>query len=110
MAKISVIKRQLRRENLVRRYAELRQKLKNELKEATSFKSKMELHIKLQKLPRDSSKTRLRNRCFVTGRSKGYSRDFGLSRHVLREMAYQGLLPGVTKAGWGGKGPPSPKA
>jgi len=60
MAKTSVINRQLRRENLVRRYAEVRQQLKNELKKETSFKSKMELHIKLQKLPRDSSKTRLK--------------------------------------------------
>jgi ribosomal protein S14 len=53
------------------------------------------LHRKLQELPRNSSRVRLHNRCLVTGRPKGYSRDFGLSRHVLREMAHQGLLPGV---------------
>nr|YP_010478884.1 ribosomal protein S14 [Neustupella aerophytica]UVI61189.1 ribosomal protein S14 [Neustupella aerophytica] len=100
MAKISVIKRQIRREDLVRRYYELRQKLKNELKEATSFKAKMDLHIKLQKLPRDSSKTRLINRCWKTGRGKAVFRDFGLCRHMVREMANQGLLPGVQKSSW----------
>nr|YP_009551267.1 ribosomal protein S14 [Vischeria sp. ACOI 3415]QAA12192.1 ribosomal protein S14 [Vischeria sp. ACOI 3415] len=100
MAKFSVIKRQIRRENLVRRYYELRQKLKHELKEATSFKAKMDFHIKLQKLPRDSSKTRLRNRCWKTGRGKAVFRDFGLCRHMVREMANQGLLPGVCKSSW----------
>jgi small subunit ribosomal protein S14 len=100
MAKISVIKRQVRRENLVRRYYELRQKLKNELKEATSFKAKMDLHIRLQKLPRDSSQTRLRNRCWKTGRGSAIFRDFGLCRHMVREMANKGLLPGVIKSSW----------
>lgn len=100
MAKISVVKRQLRRENLVRQYFELRQKLKSELKEANSFKAKMELHIKLQKLPRDSAQTRLRNRCWKTGRGQAVFRDFGLCRHMVREMANQGLLPGVTKSSW----------
>jgi small subunit ribosomal protein S14 len=100
MAKTSVINRQLRRENLVRRYAEVRQQLKNELKKETSFKSKMELHIKLQKLPRDSSKTRLKNRCWKTGRGKSVFRDFGLCRNMVREMANQGLLPGVVKSSW----------
>lgn len=100
MAKTGVIKRQLRRENLVRRYSEVRQQLKNELKKESSFKAKMELHIKLQKLPRDSSKVRLKNRCWKTGRGKSVFRDFGLCRNVVREMANQGLLPGVVKSSW----------
>ena len=100
MAKNSVIKRQIRRENLVRRYYELRQTLKKELKEATSFKTKMELDARLQKLPRDSSKTRLKNRCWKTGRGKSVFRDFGLCRHLVREMANKGLLPGVVKSSW----------
>nr|AOW70798.1 ribosomal protein S14 [Monodopsis sp. MarTras21] len=100
MAKLSVIKRQTRRENLVRRYSEVRQQLKNELKKENSFKVKMELHIKLQKLPRDSSITRLKNRCWKTGRGKSVFRDFGLCRNVVREMANQGLLPGVVKSSW----------
>jgi small subunit ribosomal protein S14 len=54
----------------------------------------------LQKLPRNSSSTRLHNRCMQTGRPRGFYRDFGLSRHNLREMAHKGLLPGVTKASW----------
>lgn len=54
----------------------------------------------LQKLPKNSSRSRLHNRCIVTGRPKGYYRFFGLSRHVLREMAHEGFLPGVTKSSW----------
>jgi small subunit ribosomal protein S14 len=100
MAKKSLIQRQIRRENLVRRYAEVRQGLKNELKIAKSFRSKMELHIRLQKLPRDSSKTRLRNRCWKTGRGRSVFRDFGLCRIVVRDMANQGFLPGVIKSSW----------
>ena len=60
----------------------------------------MELHIKLQKLPKDSSKVRLKNRCWKTGRGKSVFRDFGLCRNVVREMANQGLLPGVVKSSW----------
>jgi small subunit ribosomal protein S14 len=100
MAKKSLIQRQIRRENLVRRYSEVRQGLKNELKTVKSFRSKMELHIRLQKLPRDSSKTRLRNRCWKTGRGRSVFRDFGLCRIVVRDMANQGFLPGVIKSSW----------
>jgi small subunit ribosomal protein S14 len=77
-----------------------RENLKEMIKKASSLKEKLTLHRKLQQLPRDSSSVRLHNRCLVTGRPKGYYRDFGLSRHVLREMAHQGLLPGVQKASW----------
>ena len=65
-----------------------------------NFNLKLEIHSKLQKLPRNSAKTRIRNRCWKTGRPRGVFRDFGLSRHVFREMAHQCLLPGVTKSSW----------
>lgn len=100
MAKLSVTKRQLKREFLVQKYSEIRQKLKAELKESTSFKNKIQIQNKLQKLPRDSSRTRLKNRCWKTGRGHSVFRDFGLCRHAVREMANQGLLPGVVKSSW----------
>lgn len=95
-----MIQRELKRQSLVMKYAKKRETLKKQIKETASLKEKLVLHRKLQDLPRDSSRVRLHNRCMVTGRPKGYSRDFGLSRHVLREMAHQGLLPGVQKASW----------
>lgn len=64
------------------------------------FSEKLIFQRFLQKLPRDSSLTRLRNRCFVTGRPRGYYSFFGLSRHLLRELAHEGFLPGVTKSSW----------
>ena len=95
-----MVQRELKRQRLVMKYAKKREILKNQMKETSSLKEKLTLHRKLQQLPRDSSRVRLHNRCMITGRPKGYSRDFGLSRHVLREMAHQGLLPGVQKASW----------
>jgi small subunit ribosomal protein S14 len=103
MAKKSMIERERKRLSLVNRYQKKRSKYKEELKDLAAkglFKDQFLIAVKLQKLPRNSSPTRLHNRCFVTGRPKGYFRDFGLSRHVLREMAHQCLLPGVTKASW----------
>jgi small subunit ribosomal protein S14 len=100
MAKKSMIQRELKRQRLVMKYAKKREILKKLIKESTVLKEKLALHIKLQKLPRNSSSVRLQNRCMITGRSRGVYRDFGLSRHVLREMAHQGLLPGVQKSSW----------
>jgi small subunit ribosomal protein S14 len=101
MAKKNMIQRELKRQRLVMKYAEKRAELKKQINnENTSLKKKLVLHRKLQELPRNSARVRLHNRCMVTGRSKGFYRDFGLSRHVLREMAHQGLLPGVQKASW----------
>jgi small subunit ribosomal protein S14 len=100
MAKKSMIQRELKRQRLVMKYAEKRADLKKQIKEANFLKEKLALHRKLQQLPKDSSSVRLHNRCLITGRPKGYFRDFGLSRHVLREMAHEGLLPGVTKSSW----------
>ena len=100
MAKKSMIQRELKRQRLVMKYAKKRETLKQQIKEATFLTDKIALHRKLQQLPKNSSFVRLHNRCTITGRPKGYFRDFGLSRHVLREMAHQGLLPGVQKSSW----------
>lgn len=89
MAKKSQIERQKRRERLVTRYATRR----GELLAAGDYEG-------LKKLPRDASPTRLKNRCAVTGRSRGYIRRFGVSRIVFRELAMRGQLPGVKKASW----------
>ena len=95
-----MVERELKRQRLVMKYAKKRSVLKEEIKQALSLKDKLMLHRKLQQLPKNSSPVRLHNRCTITGRPKGYYRDFGLSRHVLREMAHEGLLPGVRKASW----------
>ena len=89
MAKESMKARERKRQRLVEKYAEKREKLKEE--------GKWE---ELQKLPKNSSKVRLHNRCVITGRPKGYVRQFGLCRVQLREMANQGLIPGLKKASW----------
>ena len=100
MAIKSMVERELKRQTLVMKYAKKRELLKKQITETSSLKEKLVLHRKLQDLPKNSSRVRLHNRCTITGRPKGYYRDFGLSRHLLREMAHQGLLPGVQKSSW----------
>jgi small subunit ribosomal protein S14 len=100
MAKKSMIERQKKRQRLTVKYKDKRLALKKRITATELFEEKLTIHCKLQALPRDSSATRLHNRCLLTGRPKAYFRDFGLSRHVLREMAHEGLLPGVQKASW----------
>ena len=100
MAKKSMIEREKKRIKLEKKYALKRINLLTKYKTEESFKVKLELHSKLQKLPRNSAKIRIRNRCWKTGRPRGVFRDFGLSRHVIRDMAHQCLLPGVTKSSW----------
>ena len=100
MAKKSMIEREKKRIKLHKKYAFKRSSLLQKYQNEESFNAKLELHSKLQKLPRNSAKTRIRNRCWKTGRPRGYFRDFGLSRNVIREMAHQCLLPGVTKSSW----------
>lgn len=100
MAKKAMIEREKKRQSLVLKYAAKKEGLKMLLKQAQSLDEKMMVSHQLQKLPRNSSKTRLHNRCLITGRPKGYFRDFGLSRHCLREMAHNGFFPGITKASW----------
>lgn len=89
MARESLKARERKRERLVARYADKRAALK----EAGDYDA-------LDKLPRNSSKVRLHNRCKLTGRPKGYMRKFGISRVTFREMANAGKIPGVTKASW----------
>lgn len=100
MAKKNMIEREKKRQRLVIKYETKRIELKNSIRKSNSYDEKIELSKKLDKLPRNSLPIRLRNRCWMTGRSRGYYRDFGLSRHVLREMAQQCLLPGVKKSSW----------
>ncbi len=100
MAKKSMIQREKKREKLVNKYEKKRLEIKQNLKKVKSYKEKLDLYAKLQTLPRNSFPCRLRNRCWLTGRSRGYYRQFGLSRHVLREMAHACLLPGVVKSSW----------
>jgi len=100
MAKKSMIEREKKRIKLQKKYALKRINLLSKYKNEDSFSKKLELQSKIQKLPRNSAKTRIRNRCWKTGRPRGVFRDFGLSRHVIREMAHQCLLPGVTKSSW----------
>ncbi len=89
MAKLSIIARDRKKEALVKRYAEKRKALK----EAGDWEG-------LDKLPRNSSRVRIHNRCKLTGRPKGYMRKFGICRNQFRQMASDGLIPGVTKASW----------
>lgn len=100
MAKKNMIEREKKRLNLSKKYASVRTELRKELRNANTIDEKFAISAKLEKLPRNSLKIRVRNRCWVTGRSRSYYRDFGVSRHVLREMAHEGLLPGVTKSSW----------
>nr|YP_009540942.1 ribosomal protein S14 [Lepocinclis tripteris]AYQ93387.1 ribosomal protein S14 [Lepocinclis tripteris] len=100
MSKKSMIERELKRERLYTKYLKLRLFLQSKIASSVSFDEKLVYFLKLQKLPRNSCRTRLTNRCFITGRARGYNRFFGLSRHVFREMAHSGFLPGVTKSSW----------
>ena len=100
MAKKSMIEREKKRIKLEKKYALKRANLLEKYRNEENFNVKLEIHSKIQKLPRNSSKIRIRNRCWKTGRPRGVFRDFGISRHVFREMAHQCLLPGVTKSSW----------
>jgi small subunit ribosomal protein S14 len=100
MAKKSMVERDKKREQLIDKYAEKRAELKEQFRKATTQQEKMEIHRQIQQLPRNSAPTRLRNRCWLTGRPRGYYRDFGLCRNALRDMAHRGLLPGVVKSSW----------
>ena len=95
-----MIEREKKRIKLTKKYALKRSILLSKYQNEENFNCKLDLHSKLQKLPRNSSKTRIRNRCWKTGRPRGVFRDFGLSRHVFREMAHKCLLPGITKSSW----------
>ena len=96
-----MIAREVKRANLIKKYQSKRDALKAVIRSPnTTFEEKESAQLQLQKLPRDSSKSRLRNRCNLTGRPHGYYRKFGLSRNKLREATMRGDVPGVTKASW----------
>ncbi len=101
MAKKSMVQKQLKRERMISKYWERRHKLKDIISGIeTNEEERLEAINKLNKMPRDSSKIRSRNRCQLTGRPRGYLRKFKLSRICFREMASHGLVPGVIKASW----------
>ncbi len=101
MAKNSMVAREEKRAKLVKKYAARRDALRAIVKSASaSFEERMDASAKLQALPRDSSPSRQRNRCRVSGRPHGFYRKFGLSRNKLREAAMRGDVPGLAKASW----------
>jgi len=101
MAKTSMVNRDLKRTKLVKKYAAKRAELKTiVLNPKSSYEEKMEAQAKLQKLPRDASPSRQRNRCELSGRPRGVYRKFGLGRNKLREATMRGDVPGLRKASW----------
>jgi len=101
MAKTSSIQKNLHRKKLVEKFAKKREALKEVIYSTTSSQEEIFAAVnKLSGLPRNSSATRVRNRCNLTGRPRGYYRRFGLSRIALRELGNWGEIPGVTKSSW----------
>lgn len=101
MAKVSMINREKRRTKLVKKYAARRAELKKLISSPDiGFEERQEAMFALQRLPRDSSPARQRNRCAISGRPRGFYRKFGLGRNKLREAAMRGDVPGLRKASW----------
>lgn len=101
MAKTSLINREDKRRKLVAKFAAKRAELNAQINNTKlSDEERMEARLKLQQLPRNANPTRLRNRCQLTGRPRGVFRKFGLCRNKLREIAFRGDVPGMTKASW----------
>lgn len=101
MAKKSMVERELKRAKLVDKYAAKRAELKAVIQDVNaSDEERFDAQLKLQRLPRDSSPVRQRNRCRITGRPHGYYNKFGLGRNMLREAAMRGDVPGLKKSSW----------
>jgi small subunit ribosomal protein S14 len=101
MAKLSLINRDEKRRALVKKYAKRREALVAIVDNVkASDEERFAARLKLQQLPRNANPTRLRNRCAITGRPRGYFRKFGLGRNKLRDYAMRGEIPGVVKASW----------
>ena len=101
MAKVALIERELKRDKLVAKYARKYAELKAVANDAKhSDEDRAQARLALQKLPRNANPTRQRNRCAITGRPRGTFRQFGLGRAKIREMAFAGNIPGITKASW----------
>jgi small subunit ribosomal protein S14 len=101
MAKTNMVMREKRRAKIVKQYAAKRAQLKELIRSPnTSHDDRLAAQVKLQQQPRDASASRQRNRCAITGRSRGVYRKFGLSRVKIREVAFRGEIPGLAKASW----------
>jgi small subunit ribosomal protein S14 len=101
MAKQSSIQKNFNREKIVLKFSNKRKALKKKvMKKDIDMEERLKIHSKLNDLPRDSSTIRVRNRCKITGRTRGVYRKFGLSRIKLRELTMSGSLPGVVKSSW----------
>lgn len=101
MAKTSMVNRDIKRAKLAKKYAVKRDALKKTISSpSASYEERMEAVVKLQKLPRDSSPCRERNRCALSGRSRGVYSKFGLGRNMLRKATMNGDVPGLRKASW----------
>ena len=101
MAKKGMVERDLKRRKLSKKFASRRDKLKNIANdESLSNEERFAARLKLAQLPRNSSKTRIRNRCEISGRPRGFYRKLKISRIALRELSSQGLLPGMVKSSW----------
>lgn len=101
MAKVALIQRELKREKLVAKFAKKRDELKTIARDLGKTQEERDAaRAELQKMPRNANPTRLRNRCELTGRPRGTFRQFGLGRAKVREIAFAGGIPGVTKASW----------
>lgn len=101
MARKSVINREAKRREMVKKFAAKREALKAVMADqSVSDEERMDARLKYMALPRDASPSRLRNRCALTGRSRGVFRKFGLCRNKIREIALNGDIPGVVKASW----------
>lgn len=100
MAKKSMIERERKRQQLVVKYGAKRSYIKQKIENTPLLQEKLDLYRQLQQLPRNSALVRLHRRCLLTGRPRGVFRDFGLSRHMLRKLAHECVLPGITKSSW----------
>ncbi len=100
MAKKSMIAREVKRKKLVQKYSTKRKSLLDEFNSAKDPMERLKIHRKIQGLPRNSAPTRIRNRCWATGKPRGVYRDFGLCRNQLRLRVHNGELPGVVKSSW----------
>jgi Ribosomal protein S14 len=101
VAKLALIEREKKRAKLAAKYAEKRAALKAIIDDqAKSEEERYEARLELQQLPRNANPTRQRNRCAITGRPRGTFRKFGLARNKIREIAFKGEIPGLTKASW----------
>lgn len=100
MSKKALVEREDTRRKVFQKYTLIRRQYKDTFKRRETLAERYRINRRLQKLPHSSVGTRIHNRCQISGRSRGYYRDFGLSRHFVRELVNQGVLPGIGKSSW----------